>query len=314
MRIRLGIRTHFFDHCVKYAYDEWQKILGEDVFLLMDETRGIVEVNGLPKLSWTESDAEELGLPLMPERKVPWYNADYHMYHMLDRMQPNEFCFLIEHDLFIKISDRNRVLDLLRRCAEYDFVAPKIGDRLPSWRWTQNLGSLYESVKGALVMVVGFNRTSAEFLLARRLALNEGRILRDPTQWPFAEAFIGTELSSQHSLKVGDLMVLGGLTRDQVRTTPPFLFDDLVRNAPADVLYHPCLSRERFLPKLTSMFRRFRPDTRIWNALWPFVSTASEAEIARLDWLALNFWKTESFIASFPKSLTKAAALGPPDL
>ena len=308
MRIRVGIRTHFFDPCVKYVYDEWRKLLGDDVFLLVDETHGAVDVEGAPKLSWTEADAAALGLPLFPEKRVPWHNGDYHIYHVLPHMEPDDFCFLVEHDFFLRVSDRDKLLGLLKACAEYDYVSPKIGNRSPNWKWVHNLDHLYDEVKGALVMIVGFNLRTAEYLLARRTALAEKRARLGSDQWPNVEAFLGTELCAQDTLKFGDLMDLTGMSPERIRTNPPFLFDDLVANAPADVFYHPCLSRERFLRKSRVSFRNKPPRMKTWNALWPFVSTASEAEMEQLDWLARKFWDAPSYFAAFPQTAFPEAA------
>ena len=300
MGLALGIRTHFYDDCVKFGYDQWRKVLGDDVFLLVDETRGEVDVGGARKVPWREADAQALGLPLTPRRKVPWHNGDYHIYHMIPHLQPNDFCVLIEHDVFLKVSDTSRVLALLQRCAEHDFVAPRIGGRPAHWKWRQDLDGLYEVVEGALVMIVGFNRRAAEYLLERRVALHQKRIRLGLSGWPNVEAFVGTELYHADTLKVGDLIDLAGLTREQMRTSPPFLVDDLMANACPDVLYHPCLARDRFPYKCRPLFRFQKPNEGMWKALWPFVSTASNDEMKQLDSLAERFWGTPSYMAAFP--------------
>ena len=300
MGLALGIRTHFYDDCIKYSYDQWQQILGDDVFLLVDETRGEVDVAGARKVSWTEADAGALGLPLTPAHKVPWYNGDYHIYHMIPHLQPNDFCVLVEHDVFVKLSDKGRLRELLQGCAGFDFVATRIGSRPPHWKWRRDLGDLYQVVHGALVMIVGFNRRAAEYLLERRLALHHKRDRLGLAGWPNVEAFVGTELHHADSLKIGDLEDFAGLTRDRIRTMPPFLFDDLMANATPDVLYHPCLPRERFLHKCRPLFRFQKPMASTWDALWPFVSTATKAEMKQLDWLARRYWNTRSYLAAFP--------------
>lgn len=307
MNIRLGIRTHFYDRCVEYAYREWQKLLGDKVFLLVDETRGPVDVGDARKLSWTESDAADLGLPLTPPAKVPWYNGDYHIYHMIPHMKADDFCFLVEHDVFLKVSDKSRLLGLLETCAEHDFIATRIGPRRQNWSWVRDLDTLYTVVHGAAVMILGFNRRSAEYLLERRLELQRERMRVGSDQWPMVEAFIGTEVFGLESFKIGDMQVLGSLAPDQLRTTPPYLIDERMANAPADALYHPCLPRERILSKFRSIFRTSPPNPRIWNALLPFVSTASDAEMKKLDWLAQKFWNTPSFLAAFPDATVPAS-------
>lgn len=312
MRIRVGIRTHFFDHCVRHVYEQWEKLLGDDVFLLVDETRGPLEVDGVRKLPWTEADAAALRLPLTPEKRVPWYNGDYHIYHMLPHMGPDDFCFLVEHDVFFRVSDPCKLLNLLKTCAAHDFVALKIGSRSPNWKWALDLDALYDEVKGSLIMIMGFNRDTAEYLLARRIALAERRARLGSEQWPMVEAFIGTELFLQDAIRVGDIMQLTGMKPGQIRTRPPYLFEDLLFDAPSDEFWHPCLSRERFLKKSRVSFRVNGPQLVTWNALWPFVSTASEAEMKQLDRLARRFWNAPSYLAAFPETAAKAGKLKAP--
>ena len=304
MTLRLGIRTHFYDGSVDFVYNEWRKLLGDDVFLLVDETRGNVDVAGAPKISWTESDSRALGLPLTPVKKVPWHNGDYHMYHVRPHLREDDFCFLVEHDVFLKVADPNRLLTLLKTCAEYDFVAPRIGRRPPHWKWRKGLDLLYEDVRGALVMMMGFNRRAADYLFERRLALQHKCTNSATHEWPNVEAFVGSELFLAESLNIADMEILGGMTRKQIRTSPPFLMQDLMENAPADVIYHPCLPRDRFLRKLRPLFRFGQPSIGMWDALWPFVSTASEDEMKQLDRLSQQFWNTPSYMAAFSEAVS----------
>lgn len=308
MGLTLGIRAYVIDDCVMYLYEEWRKLLGDRVFIFADETRGPVNVGKAPKISWTNSDAANLGLPLVPAKKVPWYNGDYHIYHMIPHMDPDDFCILVEHDVYLEVSDRDRLLDVLLTCAEHDFVASRIGPRPPQWKWGHDMQGYYDGVQGALITVVGFNRKSAEHLLARRVALAERRARLGLAQWPFVEAFVGTELCAAGNLKIGDLVTLGGLTRAEFRTTPPFLFEDLIATAPPDRLYHPCLPRDRFLRRIVPLFRFATPTPQLWKALWPFVSTASQDEMAQMDRLAEQFWGTPSFLGAFAEERPAVAS------
>src|SRR5262245_9699725 len=90
-RISLGIKVHFYNEYVEHIYNEWRKVLGDGVFLLMDETRGPVDAKGARKVVWSLQQCENMGLPLIPAGKAAWYNGDYPYYCAAEQMADDEF-------------------------------------------------------------------------------------------------------------------------------------------------------------------------------------------------------------------------------
>lgn len=284
MRARILIRTHYFDDTITRLYEKWSRILPNRVGILMDETRGPIDVAGLPKISFDLAKLATIGLPALPPERTAWHCGDYVMAAVGPLMQDDEFAIVIENDAvpgIASVSNWRAVIDTL---SQSDLAVSRFAFRGRKWKWQRNVQNIYGPDRqfAAMIVVQGFTKSTANHMTSRRSEIAEARRQENFDDWPNGELFVGAE-AKRAGMKVADLENFIPAVKETVSTHVPYWFDDIISDDSIDTVYHPATnSRDKYIAKVGVMIAKgFSP--AVVEAKVERLGKLSDAEYRRIE-------------------------------
>jgi hypothetical protein len=208
-RYAVLMKVHYWDDFVERRLRHLLRKVGTgDVYVFVDETHGAVgQIAHDHVIRATERDLERLEVVLHPPGKVFWYNADYPLYYFYLVNSSYDYCLMCEYDAvlnvdideFVRTAERDRV----------DYIGFPVATSFSQWDWRETCDGVYPetvTLHNWLNCISLHSRRSIEFLLERRKILAQRYKSGDIANWPYAEAFIPTEMQNNGFVvrKLGD--------------------------------------------------------------------------------------------------------------
>ncbi|WP_243310279.1 hypothetical protein [Fundidesulfovibrio agrisoli] len=192
------IRAHYIDEHVSAVVAEFNKLLGEDQFVVLD-TDSVCQCSGLSNvLLYGSADIRRAGL--LFDNNIfeysKWYNGDYSLYiacRMIDR-QYDDYWF-IEYDVLLNFDDIRDFFDHFQEI-DCDFISARFRKADKDWIWANNLEWFSSDVYGSFFPVVRVSRRAINMLYYSRVLCGQQfvRLGLDRKCWPHAEAYCPTAL------------------------------------------------------------------------------------------------------------------------
>lgn len=214
--------------------------------VLVDETRGALEIPGYEKISHTD-DASSLGLPNHPIGQSLWFNGDYAFYFLRRALPDYDYYLLSEYDVAVNLG-LEPLQQLVGRDA-VDFVAHRVIPSTADWYWHQNGLSLSDAPWKSLIFFSVLSARAIDRLLAARQALAERFRAGELRIWPFCETFIPTVLKSMPDMRFAEVSAFA--KTDHFAFRPRLSAHDPRVHKPGS-LAHPVFGGKRFILALLS--------------------------------------------------------------
>ena len=243
-RVAVFCRTHTWDpYVAKQAALLAGLSAGGHFYVLADETRGTLPVEGFYKFSHCDTDFEPMGLERYFNTNLLWYNGDYPLYKIAQDLPHYDYYVMVEFDVLSNVN----LVDMVERAAAAgaDAVAFRFQPIEPDWPWLDSCRGIYEQPWRGLIPVLAISRLAVEYLLDRRRRLTRRFRAREIDRMPYCEAFIPTELMQAGIFNVTDLSRFGQVERFEF--WPPVL-DGSVQLGAEPAFLHPVLDEARFIP------------------------------------------------------------------
>ncbi len=245
--IAVLFRTHFWDEFAGRQFDRLLAVAdGTDVFVLVDETNGPVDVPYDRVIRVTEASLLALGLARAGEGNLLWFNGDYPLYAFLQACPDYDYTLQLEYDVVIN----QPIAGLVARAAAegVDYVGLTKGAAPQDWFWRDSCAGIYalDELRHQLICLSLFSRAALRHLFERRLVHAASRRSGAMAAWPFCEAFIPSELA-QGGFAIRELSSFGD-TRAYDHW-PPYLEADADGLSEHDFV-HPVLDEPRYIASL----------------------------------------------------------------
>ena len=243
-RVAVFCRTHTWDEFVaKQAERLCDLSRGGHFYVLADETRCHLPVDGFIKFSHTDLDFEPLGLERYFNTNLLWYNGDYPLYKMITALPGYDWYVMVEFDVLTNVN----LVGLVNSAVEAgaDAVAFNIHPAEREWPWLDTCRGIYENAWRGLIPVLAVSRLAVEHMFTARRRLTRRFRAREIDRMPYCEAFVPTELMQPGRFKVLDLSAVADTSRFEF--WPPFL-EGSVQLGPKPAFIHPFLDEKRFIP------------------------------------------------------------------
>lgn len=239
------LRTHIWDDYVARQYDRLvAKTKSGQVFVLVDETGGHVEIDRDNVVRYTQDDVLALGLAKAGPGNLLWYNGDYSLYIFMSRRPEFDFYIMIEYDVAVNVP-----LDDIVAKARRDgigFIAhSKDVEPIPEWNFTESCLDFYrvDQVQKRLMCLSLFSKQAAQQLFDRRLEQSRAYAKGGIRRWPYCEAYLATELGAS-GFKMAEITEFG--PADHYDWLPAFAETDLGLLSD-QAFIHPVLDAERYV-------------------------------------------------------------------
>lgn len=244
----LLFRTHQFDAPTREFCEQLQRESGLELVCVVDESRGVLDVGGLPKISVSKPALQALGLHC--PHGFQWRCGDYGLYLAAQAYPEVRHFWIVEYD--VRIRRPGPLSDFFSGFADdvSDLIAPYFGERRLDWWWYPTMTSGAKPVFGCLFPML---RVSAQ--LARAGLEGRRRIGKSPIYrlfWPNDESFLATE-AMRRGLLCRDLSGPGG----ELYSQTSFTFDapqsgEALEKAELDgLIHHPVLYGAQYERKRT---------------------------------------------------------------
>jgi hypothetical protein len=236
-----------------YAWDEGIAELARRFFaaaagsrqvVLVDETRGPIEISNYEKISHT-SDTAYLGLPNHPPGQSLWFNVDYGIYSLQRQLPDYDYYLLSESDLAVNVS----LQPMMRFAAarRIDFIAHQILPSTPEWYWHSNGLALSASPWRSLLFFMILSQRAISCLLTARRELAQRFSAGEINTWPFCETFVPTILKSAPGIRFAEVSAFAGT--DDLEFRPRLSLHDPRANR-RGTLVHSVLGGKKFIATL----------------------------------------------------------------
>lgn len=233
---------------------------------MVDESRGVLDVGGLPKINVSRPTLQSLGLHC--PHGFQWRCGDYGLYLAAQAYPHIRHFWMVEYD--VRIRRQGSLSDFFSLFADddADLIAPYFGERRLDWWWYPTMTSGSKPVFGCLFPIL---RVSAE--LVRAGLEGRRRIGKSPVYrlfWPNDESFLATQAMRQ-GLICKDMSRPGSA----LYTETSFTFDapqsgEALEQAELDgLIHHPVLygaqyeRKSRRIQKPTSLGARIQRKLRL---------------------------------------------------
>ena len=249
MRYVAAFRTHTWDDDIaELARRFFAAAPSSRKVVLVDETRGPIDIPGYEKISHTD-DTQCFGLPNYPAGFSLWFNGDYAVYFLRRALPEFDYYLVSESDLAVNLS-----LEPMMRFAtttRVDVIAHRVQPSQPRWAWHHHGLALSDAPWQALLFLAVFSARAIDCLLdarqqlARRLAAGEVR------QWPFCEAFVPTVLKSISDMRIVEVSRFANSENLVFR---PWISIHDPRANRTGTLVHPVLGGKSFIIRLLAKY------------------------------------------------------------
>ena len=209
--------------------------------VLIDESRGPIEVPGYEKISHT-ADNVFPGLPNYPRGQSLWFNVDYGIYALQRELPGYSHYLFSESDLAVNLS-----LEPMMQFAidqQIDLIAHQVHPSSADWFWHPHALQLSKQPWRSLLFFMVLSYRAIESLLAARKALAERFSLGEIKLWPFCEAFLPTVLKAIPNVRFAEVSDFA--ITDNLRFRPRISLNDPRANQPGS-LVHSVLGGKRFI-------------------------------------------------------------------
>lgn len=254
----LFLRTNRFDRQAQDLLSDIRHDTPIDIVVCADERGGQVETPGFDKVSLTDASIVDLGL--YNHQRAGWQCGDYFAYHVRKEYPDFEHYWMIEPDVYFAFDDVRRIFHRTSR-SDADMIGVHFGRRPASWGWHHAMSQLYPAVFGVGVQFIRLSAAAVDHLHAERARLSLQMNETTAFQWANDESFVATVLANDEKWQCLDLSEIFRRTvysRESLRTSLPFLLEDLKAAETDKLIYHPVLPRERFLEKVDGHVARNR--------------------------------------------------------
>lgn len=192
-RVCIGIRTHRFGQAEQDLYASLNQYFApKDIFVVVDETRGAVEVpSSFNKIGFNRDTLNDLGL-FSKFNKIGWLCGDY-FYYVMHRVVGADAYWLVEPDVRFTFRTMDEFFGLFAD-DNSDLLLTKFGKREPRWGWYRTAQQISSEVYGCAFPLSRSSRQAVERLLAERQQLTL-KLQEDHGTWkdyPNDEAFVAT--------------------------------------------------------------------------------------------------------------------------
>jgi hypothetical protein len=250
-RMAVLIRTHYVDGPLLALAERIKSGGAFDVYIVADETGGVLDCGGAPKISLTAETIAGLGL-YDGAPKVLWRCGDYGYYAARQALPQYDGFWMIEPDVRLKSQTPCDILARFPGPDEVDFLAGRLRPAETDWDWTMTMDPAEGPVWRCLFAVTRLSARAIDLLYqARRRASAEHVSLgRNPKAWANDEAFVCTTMARSHLIQ-RDLNDFG-----QVYNEVGFSFWFPISEREVEAtgqdgwIYHPVLSGQTYFLKL----------------------------------------------------------------
>lgn len=197
----VAFRTHIWDDGIAAMARRLYLRRGDwDFAVLADETRAVLDTTPYRKISHTE-DFSDLGLPRSGNERELWYNSDYSFYRLLG--EPHDYFCISEYDVFADAD----VGAILRRVVEerLDALTSGVAPAEAHWYHRATAQGAYAVPHRSFNPFIVLSRRALEQLLQRRQLQAQRWRRGEFAQWPYFEAFVGSELALAERLRRREL-------------------------------------------------------------------------------------------------------------
>ncbi len=250
-KIALLFRTHVLDETVLASFRHLQENAPEnvDLFFCCDETAGQFDLpEDVRKFGHTKDfSAEHRLLYFLPQRHL-WHNGDYPFYFFYDKYPNYDLYLMIEFDVYFT----DRALKTFFNHIQFtdaDMHAVFLREAREKWLWRRAASLFNENVYQIFGPIIGLSNRAVARLFTKRLLqtkMFEDNLVND---WPNVEAFVPTEVKAA-GFTVDCLSDSLNMPKSDFGTSRLHLAESLSRDEDTDLIRHPVLNREAFLPKL----------------------------------------------------------------
>jgi hypothetical protein len=243
-RVGVFCRTHVWDG---YVANQAAKLCdlskSGHFYVLADETRGTLPVEGFYKFSHCDTDFEPMGLERYFNTNLLWYNGDYPLYKIISTLPHYDWYVMVEFDVLTNVDLVSMVNEAAADGA--DVVAYRFQHAEPDWPWLGSCKQAYNQVWRGLIPVLAMSRLAIEYLFDKRRRLTRQFRAGEISAMPYCEGFVPSEIMGSGLFKVRDLSTFGDTS--QYEFWPPVLDRRAtLGNQPA--FLHPVLNEERYVP------------------------------------------------------------------
>ena len=237
-------RTHLWNDYVERQYQRLCATVGRgDVFILVDETSGMVPVPHLNVVSHTQASVLALGLSGGGHGNMLWFNGDYPLYYFYQQHGSYDYYVMTEYDVGVQ-RNLDDVVDQMS-CTGTDLIGLPNEELVAEWPLTHTCLDAYAEtdIKKCLICISMFSNRAVRRLFERRVEMSRQREAGLMQRWPYCEAFIPTEIALA-GFTMTSLAEFGPLTRYD--WSPAVIEADLPILA-GQAFVHPVLDAQRFV-------------------------------------------------------------------
>lgn len=278
------IRTHLVCPKLINLLEQLRASFFFDLYVLADETRGVIDLPNYNVVSHSVEMCKYLGLPTN-HNAVLWYCGDYPFYCAAHQIPEYDYYLQIEYDVSFARQSPLFVEGIISRLSGRDgvpfdyisaFLWPNMQD---TWMWKKNAARIYgDNVYGGIFAFILLSKRALDFLYEQRLAEAERGTETDALM--HCEAFAATALMHAGLFKCGQVndLIHGSVNQRSFHPAfpdlhmPNFLLGKSIDEDPRVEMYHPVFDAEAYLSKALShaaKFKRFADFQEMVKALSP---------------------------------------------
>lgn len=211
MKNVVAYRIYRWDKANQRLLERIENCIGNaQLIVLADESNGKLAVPEKYTTVRYTKNMDEYNLPSKPENNCLWWNVDYGLYVLRDKVEA-DFYWMLDHDVILPSRFPEIIEDVEKEKA--DFVASHIRRAAESWRWykTGELMTLDEPMRAALLMIFGVSKAGIDALYKERLRiwkqLQKNDLQSFPKdKWPFCEVLLPNVLTESNGFKTIDIL------------------------------------------------------------------------------------------------------------
>lgn len=204
-KIVVAFRTHLWNEDIKKIADRLSdSVKGKNTqfVILADETQEELSVGKeFVKVAHTDN-FDEFGLPRFPANRVLWWNADYPLYVLKNKIDA-DFYLMIENDVVINFNIGEYFEKLSNE--NVDFLSYRISKTDKGVMQTAK--RMDDPIYRGFIQILGVSKKAIGALYSTRLLLVKDHY-EEVNDWPYCETFIPTVLSKERGFNVVDLRKL----------------------------------------------------------------------------------------------------------
>jgi hypothetical protein len=251
-RTAILIRTHFGDEMAgKMA--AWLATGRYDVYVVADETLGVVDAGATPKISLTPRVLTALGLFASVPRPC-WRCGDYALIAARGALPQYARFWMVETDVRLNSRRPQEFFDRFE-ASNADFLAANLEPAPEAWDWRATMDPSLGAVWRSLFPLVRLSAGAIDAIGNGRRVLTQWATQnnRDWRTWPNDEVFTASVLKRRY-FDCRDLNELGDVyVKETFRFWWAISERDFAKVAPDDRAYHPVLSGEAYFAKLLKL-------------------------------------------------------------